>query len=237
MIDKTEREMQRLFGNPEHRIAGCEIEGEIRGYLVFTFQQGESFISNDLSVKEFIYKDREALSELLTFLHSQHDQIRHVIVNTQDEYFHHLLLDPRNGAAQLIPDVYHQTNAQGVGLMYRIVDVPGIFDRLAERDLAVSVSRAQKCALRLTIADSFLPENAGSLLLELEDGRLRRVETGNHDIEVHLDIADLSSLLAGTVDFKSLQRYGLAELSDSGWVEVVDGIFAVPQKPMCTTSF
>lgn len=237
MIDKTEREMQRLFGNPEHRIAGCEIDGEIRGYLVFTFQLGESFITNDLSIQELIYEDREALSELLTFLHTQNDQVRHVIVNTQDEHFHHLLLDPRNGSEGLIPSVYHETNAQGVGLMYRIVDVPGIFDHLAARDLGVMAGRAQNCVIKLTVADSFLSENAGSLLLGLEDGYLRRLDRGMHDAEIHLNIADLTSFLAGTVDFRSLYRYGRGEISDPGWVEIVDRIFAVAQKPMCTTAF
>jgi predicted acetyltransferase len=237
MMDKTEREMQRLFGSPERRIVGCEMDGHIQGYLVFTFEPGESFITNDLSIAEFIFESQEALSELLTFLHSQADQIRHIIVNTQDEHFFHLLLDPRNGAERLIPDVYHETNTQGVGLMYRVIDVPRIFDLLSKRNPGTPEFGAQSCTLKLTTVDSFLPENAGSSLLRFEKGHVQQLDASEPDTEVRLDIADLSSLLAGTVSFQSLYRFGLAEISDPGCVETVNRIFAVEQKPMCTSSF
>jgi predicted acetyltransferase len=232
MMRKTERELQRLFGGPEHRIVGFEKEGQIQGYLVFTWEHGESFILNDLHIKEFIYEDREALLELATFLHSQADQIRHVFINTQDEDFHHLLLDPRNGSDRLIPDVYHESNAQGVGLMVRVIDVPGIVDRLADHDFG-----GQTCTLKLTIDDSFLPENAGSFLLRFDTGHVQRMEEGSHDVETRLDIADFSSLLSGTVRFRSLYRYGLAEISAESYVNIIDRIFAVEQKPMCMTPF
>jgi predicted acetyltransferase len=233
MVFKTEREMRGLFRNQQNRIVGVEMEGQIRGYLVHTFEHGDDFITNDLHIQEWIYETPQALSELLTFLHTQADQIRDVIVDTQDEDFHHLLLDPRDGSGRLIPSVYHQTNTQGVGLMYRVIDVPGIFDRLAERNFG-----GQTCSLRLTVADSFLPENAGSTLLRFEEGRLEDVGgEGQADVEVRLDIADFSSLLAGTASFRSLYRYGPAEVSEPAYVDVVHHIFAVVQKPMCTTAF
>ncbi len=232
MMDKTERELRRLFSNPEQRLVGFEVGGEIHGYLAFGFEQGETFITNDIHVKEFIYETPEALSELLTFLHSQADQIRHVLLDTQDEHWHHLLRDPRNDSGRLIPDVYHETNAQGVGLMYRVIDVPGMFERLADRNFG-----GQTCTLRLTVADSFLPENAGSLLLRFENGRVEQLAAGPHDVEVGLDVAHFSSLLAGTVSFRSLYRYSLADISDLGYAETISRIFAVEQKPVCTTSF
>lgn len=238
MMEKAEREVKRLFGNAKHRIVGYEEDGglegtgQIGGYLVFTFEYGETFIVNDIHVMELIYESQEALSDLMTFLHTQADQIRHVYIDTQDEFFHYLLLDPRNGSERLIPDVYHETNAQGVGLMYRVVDVPAMFDRLGERDFG-----GQTCTLKLTVDDSFLPENAGSILLQFEGGTVQRLGGGRYDVEVRLDIAEFSSLLAGTVDFRSLYRYGLASVSDPVCVERVNRIFAVEQKPMCTTSF
>lgn len=237
MFEKTEREIERLFGNPQHRLVGYETDGEIRGYMVFTFDQGETFITNDIHVQELIYENLEALSGLLTFLRTQADQIRHVYIRTQDRDFHHLLLDPRNGSGRLIPDVYHETNAQGVGLMYRVVDVPRIFDLLGERYLGEQEFGVQTCALRLTIEDSFLPENACSILLRSERGRLQRLDDGAHDVEIHLEIADFSSLLAGTVSFKSLCRYGMAYISDKDYVDVVNRAFSVEQEPICMTSF
>jgi predicted acetyltransferase len=232
MMEKSEREVQRLFGAPRHRIVGYEKDGEVHGYIVFTFEEGESFIVNDIQVQELIYENVEALSQILTFLHTQADQIRYVILNTQDEYFHYLLLDPRNDSQRLIPDVYHETNTQGVGLMYRVIDVPGMFALLHERDFG-----GQTCTLELDIVDSFLPENAGSTLLRFERGHVNRIDGGEHDVKVRLGIAEFSSLLVGSVDFYSLFRYGLVEISDVAYVNIVNRIFAVEQKPMCTTSF
>lgn len=232
MMSKSEREVKRLFGAPQHRILGYEADGAIRGYLVFTFEAGDTFLLNDIQVQEMIYDDAQALSELMTFLHSQADQIRHIIVNTQDEYFHYLLLDPRNDSQRLIPDVYHESNTQGVGLMYRVIDVPGLFDLLRERDFG-----GQTCTLQLDIVDSFLPENACSTLLRFEEGRLRQPDGGEHALSLRLDIAEFSSLLAGSIDFYSLFRYGLAEISDPAYVHTINRIFSVAQKPMCSTSF
>ena len=232
MMDKSEREVTRLFSAPQHRILGYERDGRIEGYMVFTFQEGDSFILNDIQIRELIYENPESLAELLTFLHSQADQIRLVIVNTQDEYFHFLPNDPRNDSQRLIPDVYHETNAQGVGLMYRVIDVPLIFDMLQERDFG-----GQTCTLKLTVRDTYLPENDGSILLRFVDGRAQRIHSGQPDLQIHLDVAEFSSLLAGTVDFSSLLRYGLAQISDPAYADTVNRLFAVECKPMCTTSF
>jgi len=232
MIAKSEYELTRLFKRPRHRIVGYEKDGHLLGYMVFTFEHGDNFIVNDLQVREFIYESREALAELLTFLHTQADQIRRVIFNTQDATLYHLLRDPRNGSDRLIPSVYHETNAQGLGLMYRVLDVPGIFRSLGERDFD-----GQTCRLKLTIEDTFLPENAGSTLLGFEAGRLHLLHEDPYDVELHLDVAAFSSLLVGAVGFRRLHMYGLADISDPAYVDTIDRIFAVEQKPVCTTEF
>lgn len=232
MMEKSEREVRRLFAAPQHRLIGYEKDGVIQGYLVFTFEKGDTFLLNDIQVQELVYENGQALSELLTFLHTQADQIRHVIVNTQDEYFHYLLLDPRSNSHQLIPDVYHESNTQGVGLMYRVIDVPGIFDLLHERNFG-----GQTCTLELHVVDSFLPENAGSTLLRFDEGLVQRMDSGEHDVSLRLDIAEFSSLLAGSADFYSLLRYGLAEISEPAYIHTINRIFSVEQKPICTTSF
>jgi predicted acetyltransferase len=232
MMYKTEREMRSLFRRKENRTVGVELEGQLRGYLVYTFEQGDNFITNDIHVQEWIYETPEALSELSTFLHSQADQIREVVVDTQDEDFHHLPSDPRDGSGKLIPSVYHQSNCQGVGLMYRLVDVPDIFDRLHEHDFG-----GQTCTLKLNIDDSFLPENAGNVFLRFEKGRVERQTCGECDAEISLAIQDFSSLLAGTVAFSSLYRYGRARLSDVTYVNLLDHLFRVEHKPVCMTHF
>jgi predicted acetyltransferase len=87
MIEKSPGEIERLMTRPGSQIVGCEIDGQILGYLVFSFTHGEEWLLNDIHVREFIYESSEALSEFLTFLHAQADQIRHVVFDTQDEYY------------------------------------------------------------------------------------------------------------------------------------------------------
>lgn len=218
----------------DNRLVGYVREGRVEGYLLFTFKARpvESFLRNDLVVKEFVYTSRESLGELLTFLHSQADQIDRVVLTTHDEAFHHLLTDPRNECEVLIPPVYHESNVQGVGLMYRVLDVPGLFADLAEHDF-----NGGTCRLKLTVGDSFFPQNEGSTVLHFEDGRVTLPVDGDYDVEVSLGVAELSSLLVGVVDFERLHSYGVAEISHGEWLDEVNRLFAVEHKPVCLTAF
>ena len=82
-----------------------------------------------------------------------------------------------------------------------------------------------------------MPENAGSTLLGFEDGRLHLLHESPCDVELRLDVAAFSSLLVGAVGFRRLHMYGLADVSDPAYIDTVDRIFAVEQKPVCTTEF
>lgn len=233
MIDKCPYEIRGLRQAPPERIVGYVREGRVEGYLVLGFEHGETFIVNDILLREFVYETREALYELLTFLHTQADQIRYVILNTQDEWFHYLLQDPRDNPDGLLPRIVaHQSNLQGLGVMYRVVDVPGILERLREHNFG-----GQSCRLDLVVEDTFLPENAGRTALQVEDGYLQPDPCPTADVEVTLGIATCSTLLMGTVPFRRLYTYGLADISDPAYVDTVDALFAVRDKPVCTTPF
>ena len=52
-----------------------------------------------------------------------------------------------------------------------------------------------------------------------------------------LDVASFSSLITGAVDFKSLYRYGLADISASRYVDTINKLFLTEEKPICTTPF
>jgi hypothetical protein len=41
----------------------------------------------------------------------------------------------------------------------------------------------------------------------------------------------------GTVSFRQLAVYGLADISDHAQIETVSRLFQIPQKPICMTSF
>lgn len=234
LIQRSEADLSRFFSAPDRRVIGYTRDGQVLGYLYFTFQQHAqgNFLINDLIVHEMVYETREALAELLTFLRSQADQVRFIVIRTQDEEFHHLLLDPRNDSEALIPSVYHPSNVQGVGLMYRVIDLPSIFKHLREHDFG-----GQTCRVKITVSDSFFPANAGSLIVNFSAGRPAVSAEAAHDVEIRLDVAELSSLLLGIVSFRSLYLYGLADISDPDSVETINRLFLTPTKPICLTAF
>ena len=204
------------------------------GYMAFGFDTDPkgNFIVNNLHVRELIYENREALAALLAFLNSQADQIARVVIETQDEAFHHLFAEPRDDSGALFPSVYHQTNTQGVGIMYRVVDTRAAWEALAGIDFGGETLR-----LRLHARDSFRPANDQPVTVAFADGKPRVGEDGQHDVALDLDIAEFSSLLMGAVDLESLYLYGLAEVSDPTWIPRLTRLFATPRKPITTTPF
>jgi predicted acetyltransferase len=232
MVVKSDWELDRFFESPAVRIVGYEVDGRLNGYMAFTFIRGDSFLDNDLRVLELIYDDRHALLALLTFLSTQADQIGRIAINTFDETFHYLLSDPRNDSGNTIRPVYLESNVQGTGLMYRVIDTPALFQTLSSHNF-----RGQNCRLRLTLEDDFLPANSGSVDLHFVDGRPLLDPESVPEVEVCMKIAEFSSMLMGLVRFEDLWTYGLADMSDSGYVEVVDAIFRTDRKPVCLTQF
>ena len=85
--------------------------------------------------------------------------------------------------------------------------------------------------------DSFFKENEGSTLIHFVNGKPHLKDKGRHDVEIHLDVSDFSSLIMGVVNFKTLFEYRLAEISDTNYLGTVNTIFITEEKPKCTTLF
>lgn len=234
MFLKTEFELDAMFKNPDNILIGFEEDHQIKGYILFAFEKKSqtNFVHNDLIIKEFIYETPEALLQLSTFLHTQADQVNRVIWNTQEENAHFLAEDPRNGTHNLIPSVYHESNTSGVGLMYRIINVKGIFEDLKDHNFNFVNAK-----LKLTINDSLLPQNNLELILHAKYGWAKIVENGDYDVEVSLDVSDFSSLLMGVVTFKELYFFGKAKLSHHNDWGKINQLFAATEKPRCMTAF
>lgn len=234
MIRKTERELKSFLEQPEQVVVGYRSDGRLGGYLAFHFKRAheENRIYNDLVIKEFHYETREALGQLLSFLHSQADQIQRIVLTTADEDFHLLLSDPGNGTNNLLPSVYHESHVAGVGLMYRIIDVPGFFSKLSQRSFG-----SESVTLCLSIRDSFLPENDGTWTIEFSEGYPHVVEDKEADVHVGMDISDFSSLVMGAVSFRKLYTYGRIEIDAAEQIAKLDRLFYVADKPRSTTPF
>jgi hypothetical protein len=216
MMYKTEREMRSLFRRQENQMVGVELDGELRGSSSIRSSTAMTLAPTTSTFRNGSMKRRMPCQSYR--LPCIRRPTRSGGSSPTPKTRTYLLLDPRDGPGKLIPSVYHQSNCEGVGLMVRVIDVPGIFDLLREHS-----SAGHTCTLKLSIADSFLPENAGSTPLRLEGGRLQRLEASEHDVEVRLAIEDLSSLLASSVSFASLYRYNLGRGSKVSYVDSQTG--------------
>lgn len=228
---------QNYLTQQEQRVVGWfDAAGELRGYFSFDFDlpdKRHSFLLQDLIVHELIYTDSEALLGLLAFLRAQRDQARAVVLHTLLDGFHYLLTDPRNGSERPTPNVYHESNIQGVGLMYRLLDVRRFFAALPDHRFG-----AETLTLRLTLRDTFLPEQDGGITVRFEQGAAH-VESGRAraDVELSLAVGDASALLMGCVGLRTLHDFGLAQVSDARYIARLDALFRAERPPVCITPF
>ena len=228
---------QSYLARSEWRLVGWYgPDGALRGYLAFEFElpnRHENFVLQDLIVQELIYADREALHGLLAFLRAQRDQARAIVFHTLSDSFHYLLTDPRNGSERLTPHVYHESNTQGVGLMYRLLDVRRFFAALPHHRFG-----AASLTLRLTLRDAFLPEQDGRLVVRFEHGAAHlEPDDAPADVDLGLAVTEASPLLMGVVSLRSLYDLGLADVSDEREVSRLDALFRAEQPPVCLTPF
>ncbi len=125
-----------------------------------------------------------------------------------------------------------ETNVQGVGIMYRVIDTREIWEELADHsfnDISVRV--------KFTVRDSFVTENDGSVVIHFVDGKPGVVDGGGYDVEVKLDVAWFSSLIMGVVDLRSLWIMGLTGVSDEGCVDELDTLFWAQRRPVTIEEF
>ncbi len=233
MINRTNIEVSNIVA-PGKKTIVYKQEDKIEGYISFFFKKASEVnpLKYDIIVKELIYQNVEVLKQLLNFLHIQFDQINRIIINTQDEYFHYLLKDPRDESEANFTSVYHQSNLQGVGLMYRIIDTVGFFEQLQEYNF-----NNQNIKLKLNIVDSFVEENSKPFVVDFREGKPTVTGGIDYDAEISMDISDFSAMIMGCVNFEALLRLGLCEINDISYADTVNSLFRTKDKPMCTTVF
>lgn len=222
---KTGYSLRRMFES-SHVFGWKDSDGVLRGYLVFTFQNGPDFLTNDILVRELVYETPDAFLNLMAFLRSQADQVRRIRLQTQDETFHFFLDDPRTGGP-LMPSAWHESNTQGVGLMLRVTDVHLLFAYLKGHDFG-----GQTCEFSLRLNE---PEGESRYTIAVQNGRAKPVFERATENSILIGTADFSSLISGAVGLKQLVGYGLAAVT--GDLETMHKVFWTDRKPKCLTSF
>jgi predicted acetyltransferase len=232
MILGYRRSVKRMLSNPAMHTVGYLDGGQLLGYLSFDFDRRGHFLKNDLRIKQLLYDSPDVLQELLAFLQSLSDQFEWMMINTQDASFHHLLDDPRNRNNDLIPSVYHESNRQGIGLMYRVIDLSLLMASAANCDFG-----PQAITLKLSLSDSFRPGNSNSLVVSFKDGRVWLPDVENHDAAIRMDVSDFSAMFMGAITLEQLVAYGLAKVSKPHLVKDISALFASVPQPICMTAF
>ena len=234
MLSARPNKWYQVLNAPGVRTIGYKRTNKISGYLIFTFKkvQDNNWIKNDIVVREFIYENRDVFNELISFLYSQYDQVNRIVLTTHDEYFHYSLADPRDGSDNILVPLAHQSNTQGIAIMYRVINTKLLFKLLRNHKF-----NDQTCKLKINIKDSFFKPNDTSIILHIINGKIKSTEKKKYDVEIWLDVADFSSLIMGAVDFQSLYDYGLADISSARFINLVNNVFRVTQKPMSITQF
>lgn len=224
--------MRRVLVAPDRRAVGYVADGELQGYLVYQFQRGATFIDNALEIVELVYEHPAALRELCAFVHAQADQVGRTLWNTHDDQVHHLFADPRNGSGNLLNPISHETNTQGVGMMYRLIDTAGFF-----RSVAAHRFGGESLALAFDVRDSFLAENHGTTVVRFEQGAATVDPGATPDATLSIGVGHLSSVLMGSADLGTLLRYGLAEIAEPGYSGTVLRLLRSETRPHCLTVF
>ena len=233
LIEKQEIDFRNIFINPKNRAVGYYEKEELKGYIIYTYQSNkDNFLINDLLVKEMVFENQICLSELLTFLNSQSDQFRYIIFNIQEEDFRFVLENPADDSKNIIPSVFHQTSVNGTGIMYRVIDVIGIFNKLKEHNF-----NNQTLKLKLNITDTLISDNNRSFILDFKDGFVKISDEGEAELEIGMDISDFSSLLTCSVDFQTLYKYNKVTINKEEYINKVNSIFSSDKKPICLTAF
>lgn len=231
VLYKEKEDMERYFSNPSQRIVGYKEDGKIYGYLTFSFVPSKSSMQSDMEVKEILYENPEVLWEFLTFFNSQGDQINSIIIHTQDENFHFIFDNPGSISDCPLPTIYNQINISGVGVMYRVSDIKGLFEDLKECNF-----NGKSIKLKITVEDGFCEENK-SIVIHFDEGYPKLMNDKEYETEVFIKMPEFSSLIMGSVDFITLYKYGLCEIYPEKYVNLVDDLFRKREKPRIYSYF
>jgi predicted acetyltransferase len=234
LIARTPEQLRRTLADTSLRYVGAfDDAGTMRAYMQTSVILGPERTANRncLVVRDVLYEDDGALAALLGYLRNQRDQFADVAVETQDDAFHLVADDPRDGSDLLVaPPGVHKIAERGLGMMYRLLDVPAAFAHLGPVETPFT--------LRVEVEDPLFAATNGAWTFRF--GRYAAPtydEAAVPDATLRIGIGDLSSLLAGSVDLRPLVRHQLARVEPDAMLTHADRAFRGDHRPYCTTRF
>lgn len=232
LIAKDRGVVERALADPALRYVGVDDGGTLRGFMQTSVGLGpkETQNRNAVVVRDLVAEEPAHLAALLSYLRAQQDQFADVVVESQDPAFHLAATDPRDRSDRVVsPPATHRIAETGLGVMYRVLDV--------ERAVAHLPRPTAPLTLRFVVDDPFAAATSGAWTFRFgADDAPRRVDDAP-DATVRANVADLTSLVVGSLRLRDLVRHRLAAVEPAGALGRVADFFHTDEPPLCTTRF
>lgn len=218
----------------EGTIVGYRNGEHLDGYIYFVTKKidlGGSF-KYKLVIKEWVYNTPEAFLGLSGFLNIQKDQYDIIEYETQKEDFHFAFSDIRRAKLQTSANISNRISIEGVGLMYRIVNV----EKFIEKVLSTQTFNCPDLEISLAMTDSIMPINQGVFNISIKKGKISLLSELTNAMQVKMSISEFSSLMIGSAKFKNLYRIGKIKCNEKD-VDDLECFFNFQEKPECITRF
>jgi predicted acetyltransferase len=226
--------LERLLDDAALRYVAVEDGGEIRAFMQTSTVTPDDDLArgrDELLVRDVISEDPPYRAALFRYLRSQQDQFARVMIESQDGALYLSSTDPRDGSEESVaPPTGHRIARTGQGMMYRIVDMASAFAHLTER--------ASPFVLRVDVDDPFFAPTNGTWTFRFETtGGAAPAGGASADATLRIGIADLASVVMGSLRLRDLVRNGLAAVEPRAMADRVDAAFRADDPPVCITRF
>ncbi|MGM0842764.1 MAG: GNAT family N-acetyltransferase [Bacillota bacterium] len=226
----TDRELNRPFNFGQ--VVGYKRNNKVLGYVMYEAKE------KDLHIHELFFETREAIEEISTFLQQQADQFHRIIINSNNDDLIHFVSSPESGLNTMLDtapsvDNKHMVNL-GVGVMYKVINCKGFFKELYEKNHQFG---NHSLNIKFEIKDDLQSEESKDFTVSFSHGEIKSFDELRVDTVIKMGIAEFSSMVMGTVNFRTLHKWGKAEVSNLDFVNQINDLFQTEERPTCTKAF
>lgn len=234
MMKQSVGEIEELLQG-DHIMVGFRNESQLEGLLIFTFKRvgEETIYGTDLVVDEMVTLTSGAFQAFSTFLNGQADQVREVLLETQDPHFSEYFDDPSSDDLNTFQTRHQELYRVGVGMMYRVISMEQVLEFLTEKGIPEAFP-----TLCIDVKDRLLPNQEGTYYVYREENRLAYSRKPRvPEVTMTIDIADFSALVMGSAKLGSLLFSGKVTLSDHRCLPALAELLEAEAAPVCLSRF
>ncbi|MFO8062150.1 MAG: GNAT family N-acetyltransferase [bacterium] len=232
LFDMEKHEIDGLMKSQKHFKIGYREGKKLTGVMIYRFtapDSSDSFI-NDMTIGFYIYNTPDALRGLNGYIYTQADQVNNVNLYLQDEDFFRVMRDIRYQPPEQYHGSTHKISDSGMMIMYRMVDLEDFFRQIKK----VRFSALTR-TVRFSAIDTFRGDS--SVIVQFRDGLPHLTGSRRPDVVIEGSIADLSSVLMGSVSLRTMLTLGNITISNDRYTPEIDNALKTDNRPLCMTAF